>query len=393
MRVGRGAAANPAKVTAGSRIRPTIVAVAGDPGGARALAPVIARLLLSGDVDVVALAYLHARSVWAERDIAFSELASDGSLDVEAELVRTRPSIVVTATSVNSIDLETQFVAAAARLGIPSVSVLDFWANYRQRFIDTKGNLVLPDRIAIMDEASRAEMVALGFPPATLKVTGQPALEEIGLEARTISEAEQHSTRAAAGVPGTGQLVLFVSQPLAGGPTDWGYSELTVIPDLIAALANIGRKRGERLELLIRPHPKETPSRWATPDSDTLGVTVSTVGDRLRVAMAADLVVGMTSVLLVEACLLGCVVVSLQPGLRGTDSLPTNRLGASKAIYSKAALEPVLEELIFSPEARAEVRARCQALQNHGDAARNIETLIFAMIDDAGNPSSGTVDT
>ena len=87
---------------------------------------------------------------------------------------------LLTATSANGIDLEKLFLGAARRLGVPALAVLDFWSNYRQRFSDQRDNLIyLPDRIAVMDEHARTEMIAEGFAPELLSVTGQPAFDAL----------------------------------------------------------------------------------------------------------------------------------------------------------------------------------------------------------------------
>ncbi|HWG33425.1 MAG TPA: hypothetical protein VN650_04595 [Gemmatimonadaceae bacterium] len=362
----------------------TIVAVAGDPGGARALAPVIERLRSRAGVAVRAIAYLHAREVWGKRHIAFEEANARASDVLDA--VRTiAPDGLLVATSANGVDLERAFTAAANELGLPSVAVVDFWSNYRLRFESSSGSLELPTRIAVMDAVAEAEMVALGFPASRIVVTGQPALGELVRSLRHKSAIERNSTRGDLGLAESDRVILFASQPIAASPVEWGYSERTVIPALIDALSSIGRRRGEKLHLVIRPHPRETPFHWASPDETALTVQTSALGEGLDVALAADLVTGMTTVLLVEACLAGCVVASLQPGLRLEDPLPTNRLGASKAIYSKVVLETVIEDLLYSPATRAGALARCAALEHDQDAAANVERLILSLIDQAGN--------
>jgi len=92
--------------------------------------------------------------------------------------------------------------------------------------------------------------------------------------------------------------------------------------------------------------------------------------------MAADLVVGMNTELLVEACYLGCITLSLQPGLRHPDRLPTNRLGFSRAVYQENEIKPALLELLLNEKSRDAVLK----------SAVNVARLIYEMI----NYSPGT---
>lgn len=366
---------------------PVIVAVAGDAGGASALAPVIQHLRAAGR-GVAALAYRQAPAVWAEQGLAFEPVA-EGTDEAAAgrRLRAARAGLLLAGTSVNGCDLERRFVAAARRCGLPSLAVLDFWSNYRERFADAKGDLAdLPDRIAVMDEFARQEMIAEGFEPGRLAVTGQPAfdkLEEFGCP----SPRRRAALRGELGLGERDRLVFFASQPLAdlyghdaSNPLFPGYTEHTVLRALLDALQGIAGRHPERLALVVRPHPRERPGNLRVPADGPLRVRVEANGNRWAAALAADLVVGMTTVMLVEACLLGCVVLSLQPGLRIPDPLPTTRFGASAAVYTEGEIEAAVERLLFDPEARAAAVGRTARLGFEPGATARVIGLIDAML-------------
>jgi hypothetical protein len=96
--------------------------------------------------------------------------------------------------------------------------------------------------------------------------------------------------------------------------------------------------------------------------------------------MAADLVTGINSMLLVEACYLGCVTVSIQPGLRFPDALPTNDLGISRAVYRREEIKPVVEEMLLDRQARLAARWRVSSLHLDGGATRRVVNLVYQMI-------------
>ena len=96
--------------------------------------------------------------------------------------------------------------------------------------------------------------------------------------------------------------------------------------------------------------------------------------------MAADLVVGMHSMALVEACLLGRPVLSVQPGLRFADPLPTNRLGASRAVYRHEDLLPALDELLSNSAARVALASRAAGLLPTAGAARRVVHALDALL-------------
>ena len=197
-----------------------------------------------------------------------------------------------------------------------------------------------------------------GFPRDCLIVTGQPAFDELPALGRAATPQHRAATRERLGVAAEERLVVFASQPLAAlygtdesHPGYLGYTEQTVLALLGSCLDRIACRAGRKVVLWVRPHPRENPADLQPNSSAFLRAVVSSEFDGRELALAADLVAGMTSVFLVEACLLGCAVISLQPGLRFADPLPTNRTGLSRPVYHEQELEPILENLLLDDAA------------------------------------------
>lgn len=332
--------------------RPRILAVAGDPGGAAALAPVVSALTNSSQYEVAPCAYAQASSLWQSLGLA------PGPVDALPERLATA-DFLLTATSVNGKNVEQQAIALARDQGITSLTLLDFWSNYRLRFTDAKGQWVLPDRIAIMDELARTEMVAEGFPPERLVVTGQPAFDRLASARSAFTLQRRQALRSEMGVGETGYLILFISQPFAdiyGSPTAartmLGFDEYAVLEHCVQALSQLARQHRSSLTLAIRPHPRESADKFQTIREGGFRAAIWNTPDQLEAALSADLIVGMNSVLLHEATLMGCPVVSVQPGLKIADPLPCNRNGTGVAVYDVTKLRTTLEKTLFGPDRR-----------------------------------------
>jgi hypothetical protein len=370
------------------------LAVAGDSGGANALAPVLQHVL-AGSRPLVACAYREARSAWNQQGIPWQELPETlGDSGAEALLEHFRPAAVLTGTSMNGVDLERRITAAAARRGVPSLALLDYWTNYRPRFADAAGRLTgLPDRIAVMDEHARRDMVAAGFPADRLVVTGQPVFDE--LEAfRGGSGAP--ALRAELDLAPADRLLLFISQPLSelygddcDRPNHPGFTEHTVLQALLGALEGIGARHRANLVLLVRPHSKDPAGAFAGARGERVRVVVSAAADRRTAALGADLVIGMNSITLLEACLLGRIVLSVQPGLRLPDPLPSNRTGSSRAVYEAAHLAPTIESLLFDPAARAAQAVRAAQIPIPAGATKRVIRLLDELLARAASPLAG----
>lgn len=353
------------------------------------MAPVLEQLQRGGRVTPRALAYREARSVWTRRGLEFEEIPagiSDG--DASSLLSESRAVALAVGTSVNSVDLEKRFVGAARRMGTPSLALLDFWSNYVSRFDDGNGALTrVPDLIAVMDERARAEMVALGFEPARLVVTGQPAFDALPFERTRFTATTRERIRRDLGVTSDALLVAFVSQPLAdvygassASSAYLGFTEEDVLGALRGALQSVS-ERGARVVLAVLPHPRQDPRIFDGLSSGDVQTVISLKHSSPEVAMSSDLVVGMNSVLLVEACYLGCPTLSLQPGLRLADSLPTNRMGVSKAVYDAGDIDSAVADLLLDQESRRSLLERVAEFQVDVGAADRVAELIYGLCD------------
>lgn len=360
-----------------------IVAVSGDPGGAEALAPVLVALKANGTA-AIAYAYRQAQAVWTERGLAHEVLSEQTDEAACADVLhKHKPDLVLTSTSVNGVNLEQKFTAAARMSGIPSLAVLDMWSNYRSRFANESGELTfLADRVAVMDERAQAEMIAEGIDKERLVVTGQPAFEDIASWRNSAPGDLRQTVRSALGIAETDLFVVFGSQPICSllgmdpsAPGHIGYTERTVIQLLVAALEGIADSLQRQITLLIRPHPREAAESFTWVPPSTVKTLVSSRFHRREVALAADVVTGMNSAFLIESSCLARPTVSLQPGLRQPDTLPAGGFGVIHALYDPVDIQPVLQQLLSSEPSVQRCRESASMR-----ATENILALIGRMI-------------
>lgn len=367
-----------------------IIIVCGDPGGANAVVPVINRLNLDKKRDILVFAYRQAIDIMEKNTILFSALDEKVTRsDILEIFKRNKPAIIVTGTSFNTIDLEKKFISVARKQKIPCLAILDFWTNYSLRFSDDQGNLeCLPDKIAIMDTIAYTEMIAEGFQPDSLIITGQPAFDALRECKGIFNNESRKKTRQKFQIHDKELLVVFVSQPLSiiygddeSDPRFLGYTEKSVIKILVAALDTISLDCKKEIVLIIRPHPREKPDDYEKIGSDKVRILVSSEGNPREIVTASDLVVGMNTELLVEACYLGCMVVSLQPGLRYKDVLPTNNEGYSVPVYTKEKTIDTIRMLLMDPDIRSEMKNKLEHFKPDGHSTDRVVNIIYQMIE------------
>jgi hypothetical protein len=314
------------------------------------VAPVLAALAKRGWLGPVfaAKTALAVADRWGLRRIAL-----DGPVDAsraEALLAVSDPTAVIATTSWGPSRPEPAFLEAARRLAVPSVSVVDFWSNYRERFLATSGEgLVLPDRVAVMDDRARQEALAAGLPESVLVVAGNPHHEGMLTRFGGWDRAARLRFRESMRIPRNATVVLFASQPIEALYGDTlGYTEHSVVTLVAESLVQVAGWLGHPIQLVVRPHPRggrlDLP-----PNRAALGIRTVVEGDPIEWCLAADLVVGMTSALLFDTALLGGRVVSVQPGLQSPDRLPTNRMGLSAPVYDAAGVPDTLYRALARP--------------------------------------------
>jgi len=361
---------------------PRIVTICGDPGGANAVAPVIELLRAEGKVSVTALAYLQAVTLWSERGIQFDTIKGEaGDNDILKLLNEPKADLLLTGTSVNRFELEKRFIEAARQLDIPSLSVLDFWSNYALRFSDKAGNLCyLPDWIAVMDALARDEMVAAGIAGSSIVITGHPALDSLEKHRHAFTQERKAAVRQDFGVATDGWLVLYASQPPIffeqddSVPPPW-LDRLRTVNALLEPLASLAKERGKSATLLIRPHPRESGEIYRDLAHDTVRIVVSGEGGSRDLALAADVVVGMNTMFLVESRSLGCPTLSIRLALPLPDDFPPNYSGVIRAVYREEDVSTVLEELLSQPVSDMPLP---EAPDN---ASGNVAQLLYSMLD------------
>jgi hypothetical protein len=367
--------------------KPKLVSVCGDAGGAKAIAPVLKVLESDGRFDLINYVYDVGLRILNDQRIPNAPLPEA----IDAPWTRRRlqedcPSLVLSGTSHNARNCEKLFISAARELRMPSVAVLDFWSSYVERFShDGKTLTALPDTIAVMDQRAKSEMEKAGFPAGAIVITGHPDYDSLEPCRRGFSAARNSELRNSLGAADSDLFVLFASQPLKDRNPGLGIDEHAVLADVIGALEMIFEHESRTISLLIRPHPREKPEDFQRHRSRTIRLIVSADGDERELAMSSDLVVGMNSQLLMQACYLGCVVLSLQPGLRSADPLPSNDWGVSRGVYARDQIAPTLKDLLLDERARREARTRCAGLQLDGRASRRIADHIYTMITEANS--------
>jgi hypothetical protein len=298
----------------------TILFVAGDVGGARALLPVMQVCADTGRPFML-LAHGHlvqeAPESWPR--VSFCCDNHDGAM--QDFLQGHDIDRLVFASSVHDT-LPLSIARCAKQLGIQVIHVLDNWTGYRHRLEMDGFPALAPDVYTVMDECALQAAIRDGIDASVLEVTGQPALASLADEYMALSTDELLKKRKSLGCEQQRLLLVFISEPVAqdqgtspAAPYYRGYTE----KDVLQLYCHHLQPCADQVEIALLPHPRQNHhalSRlWWHCRGVLRGGVITGISGREAVCLA-DGIAGMASILLYEAWLLGKPVISLQPDLR-----------------------------------------------------------------------------
>lgn len=293
-----------------------ILAVFNHPGGMRAILPVLDGLKeFDSFILIVTSESNRSRLVECVFPVIFINKHFSIS-SAENILKKERVSCLISGTSEpdnsDTGRIESTFISASKRLGVSSVSILDCWHKYRERYsLSTTSALdAVPDRICVMDSKAKTDMVDLGFDSLSLHVTGNPYHDKLAADARISDPIGLFQDTSAV-------VILFISQPLSERDYSWlEYSEFSVLQDLIKVALKVKISSNRCVNLKIKLHPSECKNKYDSVVEEFQDLDITVIegdSDNIYDCASSSVVVGMFSMLLFELFQLGLGVIYYQP--------------------------------------------------------------------------------
>ncbi|MDF5709866.1 MAG: hypothetical protein PUP90_19915 [Nostoc sp. S4] len=297
-----------------------IIAIAHDPGGANAVAATVAALQAAG-TQVEAYAKGLAIRQFQRLEVACTPVSEEH----QTLFANFTGDILLTGTS-QSDEFERDAILWARQERIPSIAVIDYWANYRQRFQpfnNPNAEPTFPDIITAIDEMCAAGMLADGIPEKQIRLVGQPYF------AWLIARQKYRKS-----ILKPIENILFASQPNA--------NETEILRTLIKVLTDYKSLK----KLLIRFHPRQGKCRVSLDllAQSGLPFAIDESADILMTLRQQDIMLGITSIILIEAALMGIPAGSLVIGI--DDTLITNQRGITIPLNSSEKLR----EFLYFPQ-------------------------------------------
>ena len=232
--------------------------------------------------------------------------------------------LLLAGTSQNPDSPILALIAECGRRGVPAIGFVDMAADAHLRFSGRTGNPLqhAPESIIVADRATRGAFVDLGFPADRIQVSGHPAYDRVRRRAAELEKGSLSGlrTRLFGRDPAPRPVWMFAAEHGEGDPRLKRSAEYTlhgrggsdrrtdiVLEEVLDAAASLE----PRPYVALRLHPKNTREEFARYMSEI--DLVSQGGDPIDLIWAADLVIGMSSMLLMEAAVAGRPTLSVVP--------------------------------------------------------------------------------
>ena len=316
-----------------------ILTCASDPGGARNIGPVLLEAV-KANIEIVVWSSKKTKNIFLDCGIKSSNIQQYNNKKIKEKLLKENPDVILCGATRFGYKLPELYIIDLAKINnIPCSVVLDEWFYYAKRFWNTKKELKhLPDIIFCQDRLAYIESQDEGIPEHLLKITGSPAYSDIFFNKKKLFLKKSNKSN-----KGTTNI-LFISEAHSetygnalgeNGPHGkfQGYTEIIVRNILGKVIRSIGKKViiNEKLHpnqklKKIKPINLIAGCKWNICKSNS---------NLDRLLFESDIVIGMRSAVLMEAWLLGKIVISFQPNLLTENKCTISRRGFIKHIESE----------------------------------------------------------
>jgi len=331
-----------------------VLAVIEDPGAANGmvgLAEALAQENLGLEIYTTGAATAYAPAIGLEVQ------------DIETFPAFSEDCALLAGTSENPLSTSFELIRAAKDAGVPSFGFVDGPANAALRFkgLSEAPLTHVPDTLLVSDILTRDAFVALGFPAANIMTVGHPSMDRVRTRKAELDREGVSAVRARLfpEIADANKLLLFCAETsdglnpaefrrsdaytLNGGGLRDGRSEICFEEVTLALLL-----MKEPTSLVLRLHPKNTLRTFNAYQARI--AAVSQGGDPLEAVYASDLVIGMTSMLLFEAAVMGKPTLSVTPRASEAAWLSSIGLGLTRHVCTRSDLRDTLKDMLSESE-------------------------------------------
>ena len=313
-----------------------------DPGGVNSLIPIIKTCQKSKNFHCIVFSHKLSENMYIKERIAHLPLekfdySTKKKEAVEKILFYYKPDIIITGSSRpyyhEPLTPEQLFIKYSKNKNIYSISIIDYWGNYIERFSAYGEELnteFVPNKICALDNTSMKSLIDIGINKENIIITHNPFYD--AFVKKTIKLKSRKNNQKSE------LYILFVSQPLIEAKQIYnqGFTQIEIFDYFLTFLKEWKCKKPKNV--LVWLHPKENQKKWNKivnyARSELINITVDKNRSE-KIFERIDFVVSGFSTVLYQSLYYLLPTISIQIGLNKKDQLITNELNLSKPLYTK----------------------------------------------------------
>jgi hypothetical protein len=329
-----------------------------DPGASNFLIPLVEEL---SKLNVPLFLYGVGVGALQLRELGYSVSEPPNYLEAQNILKSLQCRLLVIGTSEDRNTPAFTLVQAARALSIQSIGIVDASVNSEFRFCGSTANPLanITDWLFVPDLSTYSAFSNFGFPQSRISIVGHPARDLARRRARLLSSGKNLFSNLSSSYV---HRIVFVSE-LSEGLNHGQYSQsssytfqgrgnssartIIIAEELLDACSYLTEKHNLNTSVVLRLHPKQTINDFSLLSEDF--DEISSFGDPLTLLGSSDLVVGMTSTLLVQAYDMGIPCLSILPRVEEKAWLPELSSGTIDSVFDSITLRSVLLKKLLSP--------------------------------------------
>ena len=296
-------------------------------GGANSIIPILILALKNKYICNVVTTELNKKFFQKYKLNLFIQNTKVTKETISKIITKTNTTFLITGTSEISEklvgNLEVLFTKFCLEKKIFTLSVLDFWTRYRERYSSSKINLLdgVPDHICVINQKIKKEMINQGFDKQSIIVTGNPHLEFLKKNVK-LNKSKLKFIKLKYNLFKYDKIYTYISQPLSERKayTNYTHIEYNEKSALNSILNNINDliklKDYKKILFFIKIHPSENKNKYAKYSKKFRKIKFIILDNNENfydICKNSNIVIGLFSMSLIELSHINCNVISYQP--------------------------------------------------------------------------------
>ena len=286
-------------------------------GGAVCLIPLIKYFVKKNKKIILVYNYKNSNYFKNFNSLKFSLKKTLSSEEIQNIYNKYFPKFIFTSTTYPNDpilgDIENKFVYIGKKNNIKTYCFVDHWCGYKERFtskINKKNILVKPNHIFVSDSKAKNELLkSIDNSDINLSITGNPSWDEL----KNKKLINDYSFLQNKKIDNTKKNILFISEVISEEKNmiNYDFNEFQVLDNIIEKLSKTHN-------IIIKRHPRENQKKYNYLNykkyKNKNVIILDNQTNLFNILFCFNIIIGMTSTLLIELKLLGInTVISFQP--------------------------------------------------------------------------------